>query len=584
MTVTAAESGTTFNGVLLRVKVLTGTSLSQAGAATASFQGTGAQQASITTTVTGSQVYGALKNSGSTATFTANGSTTLFDNVSDASNGEAFGTCRSTSATGSPGAVTIGASAPSVAGQTALVEVLPSGTITEDASGPAQVNTLAGITITTASFTPPAGSLLVAMVLADANASTVVTVSGGGLTWTEVKKSQSTSPTGYAGVWIAQIAPASSPVQTRPVEPGQTWLRHFKHRAILPPVPLIPPPPPPTVQPFVGDFIPGVAVPGVAIPANPGTPPAQPIITRAARPGAAWLRHFRRQTQPTPPQYPPAVGVSGDASLSITDTVTATGVVGTSSGASSSTTVGITATGVVGTSSGAALTVTVGVVASASGGANLAITDTITATGVVGTVTGADRPITVGLTAAGVVATSSGVASSTTVGVTASGIVGASSGASSSTTVGVTAVGVVGVSSGASLVVTVGAVAAGGSVIANRPTTVTVTAAGFVATSTGANSTTTVTVTASGVVGTASGAALAVTAAVVTAGQVGKLSGAAVATTVTVAAAGLAINPFTLVRASTAVISGGPPLATVTGAPITAAMTGGPGRSEISYE
>lgn len=279
---------------------------------------------------------------------------------------------------------------------------------------------------------------------------------------------------------------------------------------------------------------------------------------RQARPGLTWQRHFRRQTQHNPPQYPPVaagpvqgdstlaitttvtasgvVGTSGDTSRSITDTVTATGVVGTSSGASSATTVGITASGVVGTSSGAVLAVTVGVVASPPVGASLAITDTITATGVVGAVTGADRPITVGLTAAGIVGTSSGVASSTTVGITATGVVGTSSGTSSATTVGVTATGVVGTSSGvassttvgitasgvvgkssgAGLTVTVGLAAAGGSVIATRPITVTTTAAGFVGKPSDSTLAVTAAVTATGVVGISSGAALAVTTAVAT--------------------------------------------------------------------
>jgi hypothetical protein len=210
ITVTAAESGTTFNGILVRVKALTGATLT-ATPATAVFGGTGAQQASITTTQTGSFVYGALKTSSTTA-LTAAAGTTLLDNIVDSANIEILGSCRTTSATGTPGATTVGASAPSVGGQTALLEILPAGTITEDASSPASASTTAAVTITTASFTPPPGSLLVAMVSADASSATVITVSdSSGLVWTErIKEQAQGGQTGYAGVWTA-VVPGGNP-------------------------------------------------------------------------------------------------------------------------------------------------------------------------------------------------------------------------------------------------------------------------------------------------------------------------------------------------------------------------------------
>ena len=207
ITVTAAESVATFNGILLQVKVLTGTAATQNGAtATQSSSAGAAHEASITTTVTGSQVYAASANVGSAVAYSANAQSTLFTDQADGSNGLRTGTGRSTSATGTPGAEVIGFSNPQGGGGVALLEVLPSGTITEDGSSPAAVYNSAGTSVTTASFTPPAGSLLVAMVGADANTSTVVTVSDtSSLTWTEQIKANASGAL-YAAVWTAQVA------------------------------------------------------------------------------------------------------------------------------------------------------------------------------------------------------------------------------------------------------------------------------------------------------------------------------------------------------------------------------------------
>jgi hypothetical protein len=207
VTVTATAGGSVANGLLLRVKVLTGTSVNQFGAtAVQSSSVPAAHQASITTTVTGSQVYGAI-TSGSAAAQTPAASTTMLDNVVDATNGECYATLRTTAATGTPGAITVGASAPSQGGGVALAEILPSGTLAEDPSSPAAVSTTSGTTVTSASFTPPDGSLLVAMVASDGGSgTTTMALSGGGLTWTPLAEANS-SVADYAGVWIAQTGP-----------------------------------------------------------------------------------------------------------------------------------------------------------------------------------------------------------------------------------------------------------------------------------------------------------------------------------------------------------------------------------------
>jgi hypothetical protein len=207
MQITAAQSVNTFNGILLTVKALTGIAASQAGAGTGTMIGSGVKAASVTTTQTGSVVYGAMVNWTNSTAFTANGNSTMIDNVSDGTNGAAYGTCKSASATGSPGATTFGSSAPSTTdGCAAFLEILPSGTIAEDSSSPPGASTLSATTVTTNSFTPPGGSLLVAVVASDGltNDGPTITVSGGSLTWTKQVESTGGSA-GNSSVWTASV-------------------------------------------------------------------------------------------------------------------------------------------------------------------------------------------------------------------------------------------------------------------------------------------------------------------------------------------------------------------------------------------
>lgn len=88
--------------------------------------------------------------------------------------------------------------------------------IAHDASSPARfTGTPAnGVNITSASFTPPAGSLLVANVSADTNGSTdniTISVSGGSLTWTnrvERDPGDAGGSAGHASIWTA-VQPSS---------------------------------------------------------------------------------------------------------------------------------------------------------------------------------------------------------------------------------------------------------------------------------------------------------------------------------------------------------------------------------------
>ena len=232
-TVTATEGANAVNGVLLRVKVLTGAAAaaSQTGASKTADAGSSPfYDQSITTTVTGSIVYGALADGANNSAFTADARTTLIDNFSDGVQFCQYATWRATSATGTPGATTLGASSNAGDhGVYAAAEILPSGTITEDASAPAAASTTAATAVTTASFTPPAGSLLVAIVSHCSSGVSSITISntGGTLIWTQLAYISVAGGTGN-GVWVAQVPAAGGGVAA--AVPGQTWLRRFHHR------------------------------------------------------------------------------------------------------------------------------------------------------------------------------------------------------------------------------------------------------------------------------------------------------------------------------------------------------------------
>jgi hypothetical protein len=207
MMVTATQAGSTQKGMLLRVKVLTGIAASPIGAtASVSYSIGTAPQLSITTTAPGSVVYCAIDQSQNSSSLTAAAGTTLFDNLADGTNTMRYGTGRTTSATGTPGAVTVGASAPTTAsGGVALLEVLPGTTITEDVSAPAVASTISATTLSSAGFSPPLSSLLVALVSSDGGpGTTTMLVSGGGLAWTEAIASHGVGQN-YCGIWTAQM-------------------------------------------------------------------------------------------------------------------------------------------------------------------------------------------------------------------------------------------------------------------------------------------------------------------------------------------------------------------------------------------
>lgn len=209
LTVTATQGGSTANGMLLRVFVLTQAAATQNGATAVHDYTTTTTTMSqnIVTTQTGSRVYGAAEHGPNANAGTAGGNTTLVDDVKDATNNLRYVTYKATALTGgSPGSTPIGFTfTGSDTGPMAMFEVKTAGTLTEDGSAPAVVSTTSATTIATASFTAPSGSLLVALTATDGGAGvTTMTVSGGSLTWAEKAKANA-SGDDYAGVWVAQV-------------------------------------------------------------------------------------------------------------------------------------------------------------------------------------------------------------------------------------------------------------------------------------------------------------------------------------------------------------------------------------------
>lgn len=216
LTVTATNSGAAaLNGLALTVKVLTGS----AGFGTTAASGTvTTPQLAITPAASGSIVYGSVFMGGSSTAFTPNASTTFFVNASDATNTTTYGNFRATSTTTGGTPVTVGGSAPSVSAGNdgiCLLEVKSGGSLAEDSSAPAVLSTTSSKTLTTATFTPPFGAVLVAIVSADGNgaattgnnASTTITDTLG-LSWTK-QIDQTLAPAGgilqVASIWTATL-------------------------------------------------------------------------------------------------------------------------------------------------------------------------------------------------------------------------------------------------------------------------------------------------------------------------------------------------------------------------------------------
>ena len=218
LTVTAMQGGATFAGMAMRIRVMTGAAAVAAQTGGSAQDGGGSTSSvSITTTRAGSLVYGAMGNQGSCAT--GEMSTTIVDNFSDTTNGQFYGSFRTATVTGTPGATIVGSTVSNAFGSIAAQEILPAGTITEDLSSPAVATTVTATALTSGSFSPPAGSLIVVMIQCDGSGTGLetctVTDAGAGLTWIEKANTSGITDSLYAGVWLADVPSGGAPPASR---------------------------------------------------------------------------------------------------------------------------------------------------------------------------------------------------------------------------------------------------------------------------------------------------------------------------------------------------------------------------------
>jgi hypothetical protein len=245
LTVTAAQAGSPSNGMGLRVMVITGALAvaSQTGGKTGTQTGSGGSNVtvSVTTTQTGSRVYGACSPFTGSVSSAAAANTTIIDNFLDATNTDNYVTFKGTSTTGTPGATTFGVTNTANAGAAgpAAYEVLVSTTLAEDGSGPGFASTTTAQTVTTASFTPPGSSLLVALIASNGSTgSETMTVTdnlGVHLNWTEKIRNTAGAGNDYAGVWVADVPSSGAAplvagmLSTALVTPGRWGWRNAGH-------------------------------------------------------------------------------------------------------------------------------------------------------------------------------------------------------------------------------------------------------------------------------------------------------------------------------------------------------------------
>ena len=182
----------------------------------------------------------------------------------------------------------------------------------EDASTPAWAHTSAAATITTASFTPPVGAVLVAVVTCNFNTTgsgdDITVSSTPALTWTRRAANDANAflNNGGVAVWTATVPPGVSLQDVPQVSPGPFWLQLFKHQL-----------PKPFRLPYSfagvsssGSFV--LAPLHFAAAGNQTSPDAPQI-----NPGPLWLSRFK-QWQWKPRPVPPAVqGIGSTGSFAL---------------------------------------------------------------------------------------------------------------------------------------------------------------------------------------------------------------------------------------------------------------------------
>lgn len=223
LVVTASNSGAgAENGIGLAVVVVTNQAASPLGATASSVTLT-VPQLAVTPQGTGSVVYGCLINGNASAAFTFNAATTSVQNYPLTGLNTTLAAFSSAAFTAAGTPVTLGATAPSEPSTLLLIsmlEILPAGgDLVTDGSTPAPAGTLTALSVSTAAFTPPAGSLLVALVTADItgilNANSSLSVSDSyGYTWTLDALASYVAGSGIqqaGGIFTALVTPPPLP-------------------------------------------------------------------------------------------------------------------------------------------------------------------------------------------------------------------------------------------------------------------------------------------------------------------------------------------------------------------------------------
>jgi hypothetical protein len=176
---------------------------------------TTAYNTSVTTTMTGSYVFGVAETGENDTALTLESNCSTYSPFADSTNGNWYGCFQTTAATGTPGPTTVGYStAFSNSVGCVAAEVLASGgSLSVDATTPAVATSSTASALTTASFTPPGSSLLMAIVATNGNSSAQETLaisdnSSGALSWSANWELLSGDINGYyyaMGIWTAQV-------------------------------------------------------------------------------------------------------------------------------------------------------------------------------------------------------------------------------------------------------------------------------------------------------------------------------------------------------------------------------------------
>jgi hypothetical protein len=234
ITVTATQGTDTFNGIALAVRVYTGAV--EAGGASNTFHvspGTGPAAVSLTPNATSSlPVFCTSLDTNTAVTAATNNA---YDNNSSTPFGVSVGDGHYTGTVTSGTPVTVGSSAPTASDHynCAAYEIRPSGGSTPalDGSGPAWATTSTAITVTTASFTPPPGSVLVALIESFASGTgsgqTMTVSDTSGLAWTQRAAISFANQSEAVFIFTATVPAGGG---AGPARPGKTWLRRFHHR------------------------------------------------------------------------------------------------------------------------------------------------------------------------------------------------------------------------------------------------------------------------------------------------------------------------------------------------------------------